>query len=77
MRPVDRRAIGHQQLRFSGKGALLLVRHRLDHNPVGGSRLIDSQECCDVKRADGTTQPLFSNITIFNTQASSGLNLGN
>ena len=30
-----------------------------------------------VQHADGTTQPLFSGITITNTQASSGLNLGN
>lgn len=30
-----------------------------------------------VEHADGTTQPLFSNVVIPNTQASSGLNLGN
>jgi hypothetical protein len=30
-----------------------------------------------VQHANGTTQPLFSGITITNTQASSGLNLGN
>lgn len=30
-----------------------------------------------VEHADGTTQPMFSGITILNTQASSGLNLGN
>lgn len=30
-----------------------------------------------VQRADGTTRPLFSGIVITNTQASSGLNLGN
>ncbi|WP_320783828.1 DNA/RNA non-specific endonuclease [Streptomyces sp. CRN 30] len=30
-----------------------------------------------IQRADGTTQPLFSGIVITNTQAASGLNLGN